>query len=466
MDIESILSKTSHITSKMSEEEKKVFIKILQEMGDKGSSELLNKIYLEDYEEIPVSIDEFIENPIYAGNFTGNGELIYPYWRERLREMFETPGRNYSELALTGCLSGDTLIPLLSGKEISMRDLSNIGNLDEYVYSFDVDSNRYVAGHLIKAFSTGIKSVYEITIDNGEKIKATSNHKFMMRDKQWKSIDTGLKPEDSMMPFNTSLDKVSKSYNHKITSIEYIGDEEVYDLTVERYHNFALSSGIVAHNSIGIGKSTIAVLGLAYCLYKLMCLKDPQAYYRLAKGSIIVIAFFNNTLDLSNSVGYQTLQALIQDSEWFMERGKIIGTKNKEYIPNKLIRYRVGSRASHVLGQNVYCVTGDTIISTEKGDMKISDLDGKYVRVYSQDDERNITLSSPSLVINTKSVNEIYKIELDDGSIVRCTRDHKLRLKSGEYKRVSELSENDELEDIQYTYLKYQNMDHIYTRIE
>jgi uracil-DNA glycosylase family 4 len=36
--------------------------------------------------------------------------------------------------------------------------------------------------------------------------------------------------------------------NHKIVSIEYVGKEEVYDMEVERYHNFA-AQGIFVHNS-------------------------------------------------------------------------------------------------------------------------------------------------------------------------------------------------------------------------
>jgi len=36
--------------------------------------------------------------------------------------------------------------------------------------------------------------------------------------------------------------------NHKVVKIEECGYEDVYDLTVEKYHNFALSSGVFVHN--------------------------------------------------------------------------------------------------------------------------------------------------------------------------------------------------------------------------
>jgi hypothetical protein len=49
---------------------------------------------------------------------------------------------------------------------------------------------------------------------------------------------------------------------------------------------------------IGLGKSTIADIGLAYILYKLLCLKNPQEYYGLNSTATIAVAFFNITLSL------------------------------------------------------------------------------------------------------------------------------------------------------------------------
>lgn len=43
--------------------------------------------------------------------------------------------------------------------------------------------------------------------------------------------------------------ELANNYNHKIIKIEHTGrTEEVYDLTVDKYHNFALESGIFVHN--------------------------------------------------------------------------------------------------------------------------------------------------------------------------------------------------------------------------
>lgn len=107
----------------------------------------------------------------------------------------------------------------------------------------------------------------------------------------------------------------------------------------ESKYNEAIFSG-----SIGIGKSTIAVIGMSYVLYNIMCLKSPQTFYDLQPSDKIVFSFFNINLDLSYGVAYQKLQSILQGSPWFMEHGTVSGTKNPDYRPGKGIELRVGSR--------------------------------------------------------------------------------------------------------------------------
>jgi len=42
----------------------------------------------------------------------------------------------------------------------------------------------------------------------------------------------------------------------------------------------------------------------------------------------------------------------------------------------------------------------------------------------------------------------MYEIETEDGNILKITGNHKVRMKSGEWKRVEDLSDSDELWDI------------------
>ena len=50
----------------------------------------LERLY-EVYEELPVSIDEFVENPKYLGGTLNFGKALYPKWRYHLRKIFEDP---------------------------------------------------------------------------------------------------------------------------------------------------------------------------------------------------------------------------------------------------------------------------------------------------------------------------------------------------------------------------------------
>lgn len=286
----------------LNEQEKQEVLKILDEYNDEGKSKTLDALYNEDYEELPVDIDTFLEDPYYCGGSTDNGRLIYPYWRNQLRELFKDPNK-YQEVAVTG--------------------------------------------------------------------------------------------------------------------------------------------------SIGTGKSTMACYGMTYLLYRTMCLRDPVRYFRLTGGSTIVFAFFNNTLDLVNAVGFKTVQDIVLKSPWFMERGKVSGTKYLEYIPNKPVRFRVGSTAGHALGTHILCLSGDTEIETSNGIEKIKDLVGKDVFVKSYNNTNNkIVYSEKCQVYQTGIVDEIYEVELEDGSVLKCTPDHMFMTKTGDYKKAKDLTEDDELFDI------------------
>lgn len=119
---------------------------------------------------------------------------------------------------------------------------------------------------------------------------------------------------------------------------------------------FSPNSGIyetVFSGAIGIGKSTIACIGLAYILHRLLCLKNPQSYYRLG-NTRIAIALFNINLDQGYGVGYTKLQSLLKASPWFLEHGSLVGIKNITYYPNKGIDILVGSKMEHFLGRDVF----------------------------------------------------------------------------------------------------------------
>lgn len=112
-------------------------------------------------------------------------------------------------------------------------------------------------------------------------------------------------------------------------------------------------SEVALSGSIGVGKSTAAVLALIYHLYRTMCMKNPQEFFSLAPGTKIEYAFLNNTLGSSYGVAYSAFQAFIQESPWFLKHGKIAGRNYPEYVPEKGFGFVVGSKPQHTLGRAI-----------------------------------------------------------------------------------------------------------------
>lgn len=152
---------------------------------------------------------------------------------------------NHPDNGATGCFTGDTKISLVDGREVSLLQLVDEFNAGKtnYVYSFNETTKRIEPGKIVKAWCTRKNaSLVEVELDNGEKFRCTPNHRIMMRDGTYKEVQY-LQPNDSVMPlYRKSVIKI-----HSITFIPE--KEDVYDLTVEHNHNFALSAGIFVHNS-------------------------------------------------------------------------------------------------------------------------------------------------------------------------------------------------------------------------
>ena len=91
------------ILTKLSEEEKQEVKNIIKEISSNGKSEQLLDLYYDDYEEIPVDIDTFLEDERYLGSYTNHGKDIFPKWREELR-VVHNPINAFDEWAITGSI--------------------------------------------------------------------------------------------------------------------------------------------------------------------------------------------------------------------------------------------------------------------------------------------------------------------------------------------------------------------------
>lgn len=102
--IEQFLNGLNISKEEFTSQEKLVLRKILSEIDRTGKSNLLESLYMEDYDEKPVSMKQFIEDEFYIGNATRNGKQIWDAWKDILcNEIFDSR-KKLTQLIFSGAI--------------------------------------------------------------------------------------------------------------------------------------------------------------------------------------------------------------------------------------------------------------------------------------------------------------------------------------------------------------------------
>ncbi len=211
-----------------------------------------------------------------------------------------------ADLRESGCLTGDTLV--IDAETGKLKSIKEMVGKRFYTLSLDKDY-RIRKSFVSKVFYSGRKKVFLLKTKTGREIKASANHPFLKID-GWYRLDQ-LKPGDkiavpreesknylqsikntycktkevSQFLWRKFAEKLNASYSgsnifkysisrakilkitqilnaielyqlatsdilwDEIVSIEELGVEDVYDMTVEKTHNF-IANDIIVHNSI------------------------------------------------------------------------------------------------------------------------------------------------------------------------------------------------------------------------
>ena len=142
------------------------------------------------------------------------------------------------------CLKGTTKI-LTNNGILTIKEISDDWIEDQKLYVLACNKYGYITpGRVLWAKETKqTTTLYKIEINSVKYEETTDNHPFLMEDMLYKSANE-LQVGDKL--------KGMYEKEYTVTGIEivtYEAPESVYDLEVEEYHNFALSSGIFVHNS-------------------------------------------------------------------------------------------------------------------------------------------------------------------------------------------------------------------------
>jgi deoxycytidine triphosphate deaminase/intein/homing endonuclease len=196
------------------------------------------------------------------------------------------------------CFAGDTHVALVDGTSPTLEEMARAHDSGEQFLGYSIGENgRLIVSRLEAPRYIGRDSLLEIELDNGERIRATPDHLFMMRDGRMAAAHT-LRPDDALMPLYRELFRGSEQVyqpsdgyfhpthlfanewnlrhkiyaavtgthrhlpqmlkrpegspayrNHKVIAIrEIAGDHDVYCLTVPEAGNFALEAGVFVKN--------------------------------------------------------------------------------------------------------------------------------------------------------------------------------------------------------------------------
>jgi len=225
------------------------------------------------------------------------GHLVSILFEDYIPSKHDTLKPLTSEVKLKcECLTADTKVPLLDGRTLTMEELHEEYGYDKEFWVYSADENGdFVPG---KAKSLGItkytNKVYNVILDNGETIKCTDNHPFMLRDGSYKEAKN-LQVGESLMPSLVDItlyDNTQEVISIEITEVE---NEPMYDIAVEKYQNFSLDAGVVVHNCPAFlywGSEYIATLdsyNLEFTQDIPPNIRDPQLQNVLCKHVIRVI---------------------------------------------------------------------------------------------------------------------------------------------------------------------------------
>lgn len=165
----------------------------------------------------------------------------------------EGRGSKVEVLPSGDCLALDTMIPLLDGRELSLADIitEHAAGKQHWVYSCDPKTGEVVPGMVNWAGTTRLDTeVCRITLDNGQTIVTTLDHKFPTLARGTVEAKN-LQPNDSLIPFNTRKEKIKNigntytqvydnytkgwKYVHKMVA-EYFTDHDVIkEITFDQY---------------------------------------------------------------------------------------------------------------------------------------------------------------------------------------------------------------------------------------
>jgi uncharacterized membrane protein YgcG len=238
--------------------ERRVYKIYVGNIDDADVEQYVNTI-ADRFKRMPITDPQTGQMDLRYNQLSNDQDYFIPVRSENAPNPIETlPG---------ACITLDTRIPLLDGRVLELNQIINEwdnGNRNLWVYSCDPNTGALALGQISWAGITRKNTeVIKITLDNGESITTTPDHKWVHRTKGFieaKDLIIG----DSLMPFYRDKEYIlKKKYTKKYERIwdsakqEWVFthrmvNEYMKNINEEQYHTF---EGVYEKNKMNRGKS-------------------------------------------------------------------------------------------------------------------------------------------------------------------------------------------------------------------
>ena len=121
------------------------------------------------------------------------------------------------EVSVAACVTGDTEIETLGRRRTVLEIIDELSTGEPiYVYGYDREKGRIALSRINDAGITRRRAeVWKVTLDNRESIRATPDHKFMLRTGEYIRLDQ-LSPGSSLMPLYRKVKKGSGKQGKRV----------------------------------------------------------------------------------------------------------------------------------------------------------------------------------------------------------------------------------------------------------
>lgn len=234
--------------------------------------------------------------------------------RESVPDCYADMG--FKTISTNPCLTGDTYVALADGSSVTIKDLAENGE-DVEVYTLDHRGyicKRYLRNPRITGYN---EKIYKLVLEDGTELRTTGNHKFRLHNGQYKEVKE-----------ITNKDVLFTSpiiYNLGVKEVVEDGCEEVYNGTVDDYHNFFVSDKHGNHYLNNLQCGELPLCGYDSCRLLVLNLYSyvnypftPHAYfnYELFRQHVgYAQRFMDDIIDLEIEKIDQILEKIESDPE-------------------------------------------------------------------------------------------------------------------------------------------------------